>query len=84
MKPNPKSPPIEQRITPSQLDQNPAPKSNIYQLKLVGGRSSDSERLHHMRDGWDKRGESQFGYIYNDAVTKDSLNRAVEFFEKNK
>lgn len=51
VKPNPKSQPIEQRITPSQQDQDPAPKSNIYQLKLVGGRSSDSERLHHMRDG---------------------------------
>jgi hypothetical protein len=51
VKPNPKSPPIEQRITPSQQDQDPEPKSNIYQLKLVGGRSSDSERLHHMRDG---------------------------------
>jgi len=51
VKPNPKSPPIEQRITPSLPDQDPAPKSNIYQLKLVGGRSSDSERMHHMRDG---------------------------------
>ena len=50
MKPNPNAPPIEQRITPSQLDQDRDPKSNIYQLKLVGGRSSDSERLHHMRD----------------------------------
>lgn len=34
--------------------------------------------------GWDKRGEARFGYIYNEDVTKDSFNRVVEFFEKNK
>lgn len=33
---------------------------------------------------WDKMGESQYGYIYNEEVTKDSFNRMVEFFEKNK
>lgn len=43
MEPNPKFPPVEQRITHTQPDR--APKSNIFQLKLVGGRSSDSDRL---------------------------------------
>ena len=43
--------PVEQRITDNQPDQSTAPQSNIFHLKLVGGRSSDSDRLHHMRDG---------------------------------
>jgi dienelactone hydrolase len=34
--------------------------------------------------GWDKMGENQYGYIYNEEITKDSFNRMVEFFEKNK
>ena len=34
--------------------------------------------------GWDKMGETQLGYIYNEEITKDSFNRMVEFFEKNK
>ena len=34
--------------------------------------------------GWDKQGETQYGYIYNEEITKDSFNRMVEFFEKNK
>jgi hypothetical protein len=41
----------DQRITDNQPDQPPALHSNIFHLKLVGGRSSDSDRLHHMRDG---------------------------------
>lgn len=34
--------------------------------------------------GWDKMGETRLGYIYNEEITKDSFNRMVEFFEKNK
>ena len=45
------SPPDEQRITDNQPDQSRTPQSNIFHLKLIGGRSSDSERLHHMRNG---------------------------------
>ena len=32
--------------------------------------------------GWDKMGETQLGYFYNEEITKDSFNRMVEFFEK--
>ena len=42
---------VEQRITDNQTGQPQSPQSNIFHLKLVGGRSSDSDRLHHMRDG---------------------------------
>jgi len=34
--------------------------------------------------GWDKQGEVQYGYVYNEEVTKDSFHRMVEFFERNK
>lgn len=34
--------------------------------------------------GWDKMGESQFGYIYNEEVTNDAFGKMIEFFEKNK
>jgi dienelactone hydrolase len=34
--------------------------------------------------GWDKQGEVQYGYVYNDEVTKDSFNRMVDFFERHK
>ena len=34
--------------------------------------------------GWDKMGESQFGYIYNEEVTNDAFGKMIAFFEKNK
>lgn len=43
---------------------------------------------YHVYEGvghaWDKKGETMLGYIYNDAVTKDSFQRAIDFFERNK
>ena len=34
--------------------------------------------------GWDKMGETQFGYIYDEEVTNDAFKRMMDFFEKNK
>ena len=34
--------------------------------------------------GWDKMGESQLGYIYNEEVTNDAFEKMIAFFEKNK
>lgn len=43
---------------------------------------------YHVYEGighaWDKRGETRLGYFFNDEVTKDSFNRVLAFFEKNK
>ena len=34
--------------------------------------------------GWDKMGESQLGYIYNEEVTNDAFGKMLDFFEKHK
>ena len=34
--------------------------------------------------GWDKMGESQLGYCYNEEVTNDAFGKMIEFFEKFK
>jgi len=34
--------------------------------------------------GWDKKGESHLGYLYNPEITKNSLERMLDFFEIKK
>jgi dienelactone hydrolase len=34
--------------------------------------------------GWDKMGESQLGYFYNEEVTNDAFGKMVDFFDRNK
>ena len=34
--------------------------------------------------GWDKAGEAQLGYIYNEEITNDAFEKMINFFEKNK
>lgn len=34
--------------------------------------------------GWDKKGESRLGYIFDPAITSDSLQRMLEFFDRSR
>jgi dienelactone hydrolase len=48
------------------------------------GMPIDSHVYEKTSHGWDKPGESQWGYFYNEEVTNDAFAKMIEFFEKNK
>ena len=54
---------------------------DAYRAKGMPIESIVYEKASH---GWDKMGESQFGYIYNEEVTNDAFGKMIAFFEKNK
>lgn len=54
---------------------------DAYRAKGMPIESFVYEKASH---GWDKMGESQLGYIYNEEVTNDAFGKMLDFFEKYK